>query len=457
MDISTSSGLSVLEPSDTYEDPGLEPLSYDETVPYEEQFPTTTAAELASRIGNTKVYLLSESSAASAAKSRGGKRKRGGETEGLTSTVQAEDDEDIEMDTANIKYSHPDPNLRPNALLLQGTPISHLPTARLFAYATHFIPSSSSSSHPLALEWISDTTCVLVFSSRSAAQSAFRALTKSRGEEPDNEGFITSKPIPMALWPPEDRINRSLGLSDNAQDGRQSPMKGLMKLRWARIDDVKKRGAMNDSEFYKKHGKMAGKEMFNGRDLPVPQNKRRRVGRDSDGLSLGEESEDRKRERLDQDLDAFLAEGEAEDAFVLDDRDRDRDRDSIRAQSPSPPSPPSKMRSDYIASDGRTVVGTPDTDAPKLDLASRLSAPWPRRSRQNQIQRGRGGEQSSGDRLWSDEKVDLSERITFERTTRTGRNDRRRGRRDGNKERENRPKKSQQELDDELDAFLREE
>ncbi|KAJ3798317.1 hypothetical protein GGU11DRAFT_781510 [Lentinula aff. detonsa] len=447
MDISTSSGLSVLEPSDTYEDAGLQPLSYDETVPYEEQFPTTTAAELASRIGNTKVYLLSESSAASTAKSRGGKRKRG-ETEGLTSTVQAEDDEDIEMDT--------DPNLRPNALLLQGTPISHLPTARLFAYATHFIPSSSSSSHPLALEWISDTTCILVFSSRSAAQSAFRALTKSRGEEPDNEGFITSKPIPMALWPPEDRINRSLGLSDNAQDGRQSPMKGLMKVRWARIDDVKKRGAMNDSEFYKKHGKMAGKEMFNGRDLPVPQNKRRRVGRDSGGIGFGEESEDRKREQLDQDLDAFLAEGEAEDAFVL--HDRDRDRDSVRAQSPSPPSPPSKMRSDYIASDGRTVVGTPDTDSPKLDLASRLTAPLPRRSRnQNQIQRGRGGEQSSGDRLWSDEKVDLSERITFERTTRNGRNDRRRGRREGNKERENRPRKSQQELDDELDAFLREE
>ncbi|KAJ3780812.1 hypothetical protein GGU10DRAFT_368521 [Lentinula aff. detonsa] len=73
MDISTSSGLSVLEPSDTYEDAGLQPLSYDETVPYEEQFPTTTAAELASRIGNTKVYLLSESSAASTAKSRGGK------------------------------------------------------------------------------------------------------------------------------------------------------------------------------------------------------------------------------------------------------------------------------------------------------------------------------------------------------------------------------------------------
>ncbi|KAJ3737713.1 hypothetical protein DFJ43DRAFT_1128789 [Lentinula guzmanii] len=426
MDISTSSGLSVLEPSDTYEDPGLQPLSYDETVPYEEQFPTTTAAELASRIGNTKVYLLSESSAALAAKSRGGKRKRGGETEGLTSTVQAEDDEDFEMDTANIKYSHPDPNLRPNALLLQGTPISHLPTA--------------------PLEWISDTTCILVFSSRSAAQSAFRALTKSRGEEPDNEGFITSKPIPMALWPPEDRINRSLGLSDNAQDGRQSPMKGLMKVRWARIDDVKKRGAMNDSEFYKKHGKMAGKEMLNGRDLPVPQNKRRRVGRDSDGPSVGEESEDRKREQLDQDLDAFLAEGEAEDAFVLN----DRDRDSIRAQSPSPPSPPSKMRSDYIASDGRTVVGTPDTDSPKLDLASRLSAPLHRRGRnQNQIQRGRDGGQNSGDRLWSDEK--------FERTTRNGRNDRRRGRREGNKERENRPRKSQQELDDELDAFLREE
>lgn len=63
MDISSG----ILEPSGQIP----EPLSYDETVPYEEQLPSAVeAAGLASRIGNTKVYLLSESSATAA---RGGK------------------------------------------------------------------------------------------------------------------------------------------------------------------------------------------------------------------------------------------------------------------------------------------------------------------------------------------------------------------------------------------------
>ncbi|PPQ82260.1 hypothetical protein CVT26_009976 [Gymnopilus dilepis] len=50
-------------------------LSYDDTVAYEEQLPTAeeaeraAAASLAKRIGSSKVYLLSESSAAA---SRGG-------------------------------------------------------------------------------------------------------------------------------------------------------------------------------------------------------------------------------------------------------------------------------------------------------------------------------------------------------------------------------------------------
>ncbi len=50
-------------------------LSYDDTVAYEQQLPTTTEVEagldprsnenpLANRIGNTKIYLLSETSAA---------------------------------------------------------------------------------------------------------------------------------------------------------------------------------------------------------------------------------------------------------------------------------------------------------------------------------------------------------------------------------------------------------
>ncbi|KAJ3835742.1 hypothetical protein F5878DRAFT_542667 [Lentinula raphanica] len=471
MDISTTTGLSILEPTSTYEDP-VQVLSYDEDVPYEAQVSSTTSSGLASRIGTTKVYLLSESSAASTAKSRGSKTSKWRPVS-------------FDITSRNKLANDPkskDPTLRPNALLIQGTPVSHLPTARIFAYATHFIPSSSSTSHPLALEWISDTTCILVFSSRTAARHALQALTKAAGEEPDEAGFVTAKHIPVALWPPEERINRSLGISvsDNAQDG-QSPMKGTMKIRWAKIDDVKKRGAQGDSEFYKKHGRMAGKELFNGRDLPSSQNKRQRLVKEAN--SVGAMSEDLRRQQLDQDLDAFLAEGEAEDTAAMHEYD-DLDRDSIIAQSPSslptPPSPPSKMRSDYIANDGRTILGDTVTDIPKLDLASRLISPLPRRGRNRDRNRSRSRNQgnmgvSLEDRLWSDGKGNLADRITSEFddegfAVRNGRGDRdrnhgrghsRRGRGSGRgnnpKERDSRPKKSQQELDDELDAFLREE
>jgi hypothetical protein len=53
----------------------LNSLSYDDTVAYEEQVPTHVSndperASLANRIGNTKVYLLSESTATRAGKVR---------------------------------------------------------------------------------------------------------------------------------------------------------------------------------------------------------------------------------------------------------------------------------------------------------------------------------------------------------------------------------------------------
>jgi hypothetical protein len=48
-------------------------LSYDDTVPYEDQLPNAdepAQSSLANRIGSTKVYLLSESSIARVAKVR---------------------------------------------------------------------------------------------------------------------------------------------------------------------------------------------------------------------------------------------------------------------------------------------------------------------------------------------------------------------------------------------------
>src|SRR4051794_39555046 len=94
-----------------------------------------------------------------------------------------------------------DLSCRPNALLFHGSPIAHLPTSRIFAYATHF------DAHPMALEWIDDSTCILVFETRATAQAAQHHLQKSATEDMDTDGFVTAKPIPIAFWPPEERIN----------------------------------------------------------------------------------------------------------------------------------------------------------------------------------------------------------------------------------------------------------
>ena len=97
---------------------------------------------------------------------------------------------------------------------------------------------------------IDDTTGIrLVFPSEAAARSAFRLLTKSIAEEPSIEdSSITAKPIPFTLWPPEDRINKSFGKSKG--------LKGIIRMRWAMRQDVKKPGSKSESEFY---GEKAGK------------------------------------------------------------------------------------------------------------------------------------------------------------------------------------------------------
>ncbi|KAG2148012.1 hypothetical protein DEU56DRAFT_869701 [Suillus clintonianus] len=331
--------------------PDLTTLSYDETVPYESQLPTHPSndperATLLNRIGNTRVYLLSDT-----AQARIAKRKH---------TEEDDDDVDMEEDTALT--------LRANALLLTGTPISHLPTARIFAYATHF------DTHPMGLEWLDDNSCILVYESTASARTAHRYLQKSATEDMDTDGFITAKPIPITLWPPEERITKSLGKGQG--------LKGVIRMRWAKGDDVKKKGAKKESKFYKKYGETAGKE---GEGGEASQKRRRR-----DDPTV--------RNRLDDDLDAFLG----------------ADR-------------PSKMHSDYVDASHKTAERT--SSAHSSDLKSRISAPLPRRAR-GQL----------ADRL-ADLPIDTEE-------------DWRRAR--GRGRRIPRPQKTQQDLDDELDAFLNE-
>ncbi|TFK74368.1 hypothetical protein BDN72DRAFT_50571 [Pluteus cervinus] len=283
---------------------------------------------------------------------------------------------------------------RGNAILMQGSPISHLPTTGLFAYATHF------QAQPLALEWINDNTCIFVFETKTAAKTGYRMLQKSPEEVPDADEFVTSKPIPMACWPAEERIKKSLDQGEG--------LKGILRMRWARNDDVKKKGAKKESEFYRKHGSEAGK-VFDGR-TDLPAKRRRRDDHDADDAL--------EKAKLDEDLDNILAQSD-------DEPER-------------PSSPPSKMRSDYIGNDGRTLLERTSLLV-HTDLQSRLTAPLPRRRRHQQPEGSEG-------RLHSPERDGMNN---------TGR--RREKTHGGRRNARPRPaQKTQQELDDELDAFLNE-
>ncbi|KDR74423.1 hypothetical protein GALMADRAFT_250360 [Galerina marginata CBS 339.88] len=488
-------------------DPSL-PLSYDDNVAYEAQLPTAAeleaeavrvqavaSASLANRIGTSKVYLLSETSRSAV----GGKRKHD-DADVESSRI---DEDDVEMEE---ELSH-----RGNALLLTGSPIANLPTTRIFAYATHF------DAHPLGLEWVDDNTCVLVFPARKDARDAFRRLQKPAADASAPEttmvvdDCIPARPFPVALWPPEERISQTLKLNlkdipgQSHSEARDEGLKGPIRMRWARHDDVKKKGAMRESKFYKRHGVSAGKEVLNGRDMPPP--KRRRGEDDMHGNPRARsvhETEEMQRARLDNELDQFLAEDDDASPHSSDGADEpladaNPDADDV------PASPPSKMRSDYIARDGRTLLER--TSNLRIhnashghsrsngagDLASRLTLPLPRRRGQRRSGGGGGGRDEAdfegsalSDRLqprsWGEsEKLEWGRgrgrRGDVDDVDSLGEGDvdgdRRRRRRGGggggggggrDRDRDRparpsrtaeRPKKTQQELDDELDAFLR--
>ncbi|KAH0839584.1 hypothetical protein J3R83DRAFT_500 [Lanmaoa asiatica] len=253
-------------------------------------------AALLDRIGSAKVYLLSDST-----QTRTAKRKR----------PDIEEDEDVDMDENTV--------LRSNALFLTGAPISHLPTARIFAYVTHF------DAQPIGLEWVNDSSCVLVFESRTLARAAHRFLRKATAEGTDEDGFVTTKSIPVTLWLPEDRISKSLGQGEG--------LRGTIKMRWAKNDDVKKKGAMKESEFYKKYGTGAGK------DSDAPQKRRR------DERSLLDAS------KLDDDLDAFLG--------------------NERRTSHSPP--PTEIHADQL-SESRSLIDRTSSPDSSVNLRRRISS-----------------------------------------------------------------------------------
>ena len=168
-------------------------------------------------------------------------------------------------------------------------------------------------------------------------------------------------------------------------------------MRWALTSDVKKKGANKESQFYRKHGRGAGK----GEEENWPA-KKRRIDDDEAGQA-------QERSRLDDELDAFLAEGDEDER---------------------PPSPPSKMRADYI--DG-TRRRKPKSllERTTTSLESRLAAPLPRRARRG------------------DPADSLSSRLGDAPTRNRGR-----GADGGRGRRNERPKVTQEDLDAELDAFI---
>jgi hypothetical protein len=235
---------------------------------------------------------------------------------------------------------------------------------------------------------------VLLFSSSNAATGAFSQLQRTASETPDERGFVLAKSIPMAFWPPKERIDASLGKGEG--------LKGALHLRWAEMTDVKKHGSRSRSEFYRKHG-------VDGQ-----------VGGDSQ-KGDAQEAKRRRREELDDELDAFLHE------------------DSPEGGS-RPASPPSKMRADYIEKQGRgksllertsEIRGhfIDDEDSWKKSLKSRITSP------KSITGRSRGspgdGVRGPGRRGAWNEGGEMNPRDV-------------------------RVRKTQQELDDELDAFLNE-
>ncbi|VDC06269.1 unnamed protein product [Peniophora sp. CBMAI 1063] len=349
------------------------PLSYDEEVPYERQ----VAAEpsLADRISRNKLYLLADSTVA-----RAGKRKR-----------EDDDDENVEDSVVDAEIAAEDTTYRPNALLVTGTPISHLDNDKIFAYGAHY------SVRPLGIEWVNDSNVVLVFKSSLAAEEALGQLQRDPKQETDAEGFVTARGIPMAMWPPEERISASLGKS--------SELRGALRVRWARVDDVKKPNARRESEFYRKHASKDDRRGAPTADDGEGPAKRRR--QDDGPAKLT-------REDLDQELDSFLQQGDEEEEDA----------------------PVSKMYADKVEAEGKSllertsVIRVHPSTQDEFGRNSRYREP----EREHRPRGGRG--RREGDRA--------------------GTGPRRGERRSEPQRTEPRPHKTQQELDDELDAFLSE-
>jgi Nuclear cap-binding protein subunit 3 len=198
-------------------------------------------------------------------------------------------------------YNPPPETARANAILFHGDPISVLPTQRVLSYA-----ASTSGTPPLGLEWVNDTKVVVIWETAGLAKRAYVAMrvfdeeTLEVDVEPeDEEGFVAARPVPETLWPMDARLQKVLGKdapgeSSSVEEGIEV-VKRPLRMRWARTEDMKEKGAKNKSKFYERHGSNAGKEgqnVFFAPEERTSGGKRRRED--------WEEDEEEKRRRLDE-------------------------------------------------------------------------------------------------------------------------------------------------------------
>lgn len=290
----------------------------------------------------------------------------------------------------------------------------------------------------MGIEWVNDTTCVFVFQSSTLARSARQALCKDQEQAEDEEGFVTAKGLPLDLWPIEERLNQVLGKSKG--------LTGQIRMRWARAGDMKEKGAAKKSEFYKKHGETAGKE---GPEPPFGRKRQRAEPADD---------YEQKKARLDAELDSFGGRDDerGQDGGPIKLRDRMSDASDAHAQRAELDAElDSFLSTDQRGSHSRArspssrpIGSRSPSRIPSTSLATRLALDPAMAST----------EQSSAYQSRSIARLPRrSGRSSANGHRERGRDsDRNRDRTRRREPGDERPRKDKQDLDDELDAFLRE-
>ncbi|WVQ97600.1 hypothetical protein IAU59_004714 [Kwoniella sp. CBS 9459] len=203
-----------------------------------------------------------------------------------------------------ISATAPSP-IKANALYLRSDLIQHLSTSKVFSWA------SSLGASVMGIEWLNDTTLQLIFESPAAALLGLTLLSKAgfdpaEGDDPLLERSAHSVPIsllPLAEPEPVDSLEGKelLGASAPAEDGDGVRRKGRGKfggssggafdleplaaeksaepfklaagvdphariaIRYATETDSELRKQAKQSEWYKRHGRNAGKEVASHR------------------------------------------------------------------------------------------------------------------------------------------------------------------------------------------------